>query len=138
MTTKSFILASLTGTIILFLLGYLLYGIVFHQDFDNEIITANPNFLNPPRFQFLFIGNFVGGIFLTYLHLKFKSISNSSFAFVVGFLVFGLMGLYNNLISYGRTDILTFQGIFLDAIILAVMGGAASFFIYYTLKWFQK
>ena len=138
MSIKSILLSSLAGGIVCFLLGFLFYGIIFHQDFDNEIITAQPVLINPPRFLFLFLGNLVGGFFLTYVLRNFTSIDSASKAFVVGFSIFGLMGLYSNLITYARTDIITPQGILIDASILAVMGGASSFLIFYVLKWFKN
>ncbi len=138
MNIKPLFLASLSGCIVLFLLGYLFYGIIFHQDFDNEIITARNVFIVPPKFHFLILGNLVGSMFLTYLHFRIQSIHDASSSFVLGFLVFCMMGLYTNLISYGRTDILTFHGIFLDSIILAIMGGVASIFIFFILKWMKN
>ena len=66
MTSKSFILSAIAGTITYFLLGWLFYGILFTVIYPSKGENA---------ISFIFIGCFVYAFLYTYIYKQWASIS---------------------------------------------------------------
>ena len=112
MKIKNFLIAGIVGGIIDFLLGWLLYGILFRDQFPGEM----------PNMLFIFLGCMTFGFFVAYIFTKWASITN----FTTGMRAGAVIGLFTALMSnfFMRSNSLNvdYSNMLLDIAITLVMG----------------
>ncbi|MFV8326396.1 hypothetical protein [Flavobacterium sp. ZS1P14] len=81
MNVKSFLISGIVGGIIYFLLGWLLYGILFKDAFPSN---GNENYV------MIFLGCLTFGLFTAYIFTKWAGISN----WLTGFGAGAIIGLF--------------------------------------------
>jgi len=112
MKIKNFLIAGIVGGIIDFLLGWLLYGILFRDQFPGEM----------PNMLFIFLGCMTFGFFVAYIFTKWASITN----FTTGMRAGAVIGLFTALMSnfFMRSNSLNvdYANMLLDIAITLVMG----------------
>ncbi|MBK9629915.1 MAG: hypothetical protein IPO62_02405 [Saprospiraceae bacterium] len=123
MSTKTMI-AGLIGGVTSYLLGFLLYGILF-RDMTNEL-AGMPGIMRADADMIwwaLILGNLSMGMFTAYIYATWTSIST----FMTGLRAGAVIGLFMSvgwdMISYATTKIFTLNGAFLDIALVIVMGG---------------
>ena len=121
MTSKSFILSAIAGTIIYFLLGWLFYGVLFTDIYPNKSENA---------VTFIFLGCFVYAFLFTYIYKQWASISTLKGGTIAGLILGFLNSLSMNFFMYSSK---TFNlehfitDLFLGTITAAIMGGVIGY-----------
>ena len=114
MNLKNFLISGIVGGIINFLLGWMLYGIIFKDVFPSN---GNENLL------FIFLGCLTFGLFTAYIFTKWAGITNWITGFGAGAIIGLFMALYMDLFanSMKPTPDINFQIMALDIVITIVM-----------------
>lgn len=126
MLSKNFLIGALVGGIVFFFLGFLFYGVLFTTIYPP---SEEDNML------FVFLGCMTFGVLLSYLFVKLGIAdckSGASFGAVLGL----LLGLYSNFFMYSSKAV-NYQNMFIDVLIMVVMGaitGLITGFVFKKLK----
>ncbi len=114
MRLKNFIFCGLAGGIADFLLGWLLYGIVFRDHFPDEM----------PNMAFVFLGCMTFGFFASYLFVYLTNLVTFSSGLKAGAVIGLLIGLMSNFFSRAGSAEVDYQNFALDVAIGIIMGAA--------------
>ncbi len=114
MNAKNFLISGIVGGIVNFLLGWLLYGIIFESQFP---VTGEMNM------TMIALGSLVGGLFVAYIFAKWAHISNWKTGLQAGAVIGLFLALYydfyyNAMKSNADID---WQNMGLDIVITIVM-----------------
>ncbi|MET0759557.1 MAG: hypothetical protein ABWZ56_04000 [Flavobacterium sp.] len=112
MKIKNFLLAGIAGGIADFLLGWLLYGIVFKDYFPSEM----------PNMLFIFLGCMTFGFFISYIFIQWASISNYLTGLKAGAMIGIFIGLMTNFFMRASSMDVDYQNFGIDLVIGIVMG----------------
>jgi len=118
MTSKSFILSAIAGTVTYFLLGWLFYGILFPDFYPKEG--------GEDSLAFIFMGCFFYAFLFTYIYKQWASISTLKRGVVSGLLLGFLYSTSMNFFMYSSKAFdleLFLTGLFIDTITAGIMGG---------------
>lgn len=113
MNFTKFLLGTLVGGIVYFLLGWLVYGILF-----TEIYPPSEN----ERILFVFLGCLSFGALLSYVFNKWAGISNWITGARAGAVLGFLIALYMNLFMYSGMAEVNYQNLILDIVLSSVTG----------------
>jgi hypothetical protein len=123
MSITKFLVGGIVGGIILFLLGYLFYGVLFASYLESVSTTQAPAVMRPMEFMYfpgLIVGNLLSGFLLAFVLLKAKSatlVSGLITGAVLGFLVSASI----DFTIYGTTYMFKLKGIMADVAISTAM-----------------
>ena len=121
MTSKSFILSAIAGTITYFLLGWLFYCILFTEIYPSKGENA---------ISFIFIGCFVYAFLYTYIYKQWASISTLKGGAIAGLILGFLNSLSMNFFMYS-SKAFNLEHFFTDLVIgsitAAIMGGVIGY-----------
>lgn len=120
---KNFAVATIAGTIIMFVLGYALYGIALMGFFESNVGSAVGVAKEVPDFPWLILGNVVTAAFLGIL-LGWKGANDVGSGAKVGATVGFLVSLGYGLVMYSTTNISNLTATLVDPFVSAVMFGA--------------
>lgn len=112
MNVKSFILSSLIGGVVYFLLGWLFYGFLFTEIYPS---SDSQNLL------FVFLGCLFFAILLAYIFLQWASISTAASGAKAGAFLSLLIGLSNNFFMYSNKA-MNLTSFLTDVAIMMVIG----------------
>ena len=121
MTSKSFILSAIAGTITYYLLGWLFYGNLFPDIYPNQGENA---------LAFIFIGCFVYAFLFTYIFKQWASISTLKGGAIAGLIIGFLNSLSMNFFMYSSKAFNLEQFItdlFIGSVTAAIMGGVIGY-----------
>ena len=126
MNSQKFILAVLAGTVVYFLLGWVVYGILLR---DMMASASASGFMRADAdmvWWALVAGNLAFGFLLTYLVYR-TGVSTASGGATLGFIVAGLMALGGDLVMYATSTMLTRPAVILvDVLATALMAALAT------------
>jgi hypothetical protein len=114
MKTKNFLIAGIVGGIVDFLLGWLVYGIVFKDSFPQPEETE----LTMPM---IFLGCITFGLFVAYIYTKWAQITTAVTGAKAGAIIGLFVGLFYNFFNMAMNSEATFQLFALDVGISIVM-----------------
>jgi len=123
MSTKALI-AGLIGGVTSYLLGWLLYGILF-MDMTNEL-AGMPGIMKQEADMVmwaLILGNISMGLFTSYIFATWTSISTFMSGLRAGAIIALLMSIGWDFVSYATTNVFTLNGALLDVALTVVIGG---------------
>jgi hypothetical protein len=124
MNIKQFSIGTLVGGVILFLLGYLVYGVLLASFYEANVGSASGvSKGDDMSLPLIFIGNLALGALLSYVYLQWANISTFASGFRAAFILGLLMTMSWNLINFGSTNIMNLTGALVDIIVYAVMIG---------------
>lgn len=128
MNTKNFLIGGIVGGIAFFLLGYLIYGVIFANYLQNHPGTATGAYKEMKDFEWwaLILGNLLSGFLLAYIFVK-ANIATVVNGLVTGAIIGFLMGASHDLIIFGTGNLFSKHGILVDAVgftILSALSGA--------------
>lgn len=114
MFSKSNLLATLSGTITMFFLGYLIWGVATQDFFEAHTLTSSMK--DPVNFPFIILGNLFGAFALSSLYGKWARGHHSAkegmeFGAWVGIFV----GLGMGLLWYGTSEMMDLTGHLVEA-----------------------
>ena len=122
MTTQRIALGTIVGGLVLFFLGYLVYGIIFADFFAANAGSASGVTREPFNFVALASGQFAWGAALT-LILSWTAVSSVGEGVKVGAVVGLLFFLGIDLTLYATTNIQNLMASLVDATLAAVLFG---------------
>lgn len=123
MTAKSRILATIVGFVVLFMLGWLFYGLLLMDFYEANTGSAT----NVARAEedmvwwALILGNFLQAYFLVYVFSKWPNITTFGAGAKAGFVLGLILGLAFNLTMYATTNMMNMTAMLVDPFVSAVM-----------------
>lgn len=134
-----FILASLVGAIVAFMLGWVFYGMLLVDFFNENMGSATGVMRAEDEMDFaqLILGNVFWGVLFAYLlgRMEVKSFGGG---LTTGAVIGLLIALSYNLISVGTTHIMNLTGALADVGVSVVMSGIMGGFVGLILGWGRK
>jgi len=127
MNSKTLV-AALLGGLTAFLAGWLLYGVLLKGTMEGMMGTAtgvmktDEEIMSMNSILTILLGNLVFGYLLTHIFSKWANVTSAAAGASAGALLMGLYALGYDLIMYGTSNMMQLQGVFVDAIIAAVLG----------------
>lgn len=125
MNVKQFSIGTLVGGVALFLLGFLVYAVLFSAFFEANagsatgVARADDSMVMP----LLFLGNLASAALITYIYLQWAQISTFMTGLKGGLIIGLLMNLGHNLIMYSTTNIMNITGALVDVILYTIVIG---------------
>lgn len=122
MFTKQNLLATLTGFLVMFFLGYLIWGIATADFFDGH--TLNDFSKDPPDMLFVAISNLVAAFVVSTLYGKW---SGGNYGAKDGFVFGAWIGLFTGaglgLLWYATANLMDLQGYLAEAVLEIIFYG---------------
>lgn len=116
---KNFLTATIAGGVTLFVLGFLIYGVLLADFFANDAVSAEP------IWWAVTLGQLLSAAFLAVI-LGWKGVATGKEGFHAGAVVGALMGLAFGLMMYGTMDnVHTMATLIGDTVVSLVMYGTA-------------
>ena len=120
MNIKKLFIGGITGGVLFFLLGWVIYGMLL-MDFMNSYTGVAGNISKPePDFLYLIIGNLAMGFLIAYIFIK-ANITSLGTGFVTGGVIGLLMAVGYDCMMYATTTVISKTGMTADVISFAVM-----------------
>lgn len=122
------IIAGILGGICSFLMGWLLYGVLFKdimagmEGSATGVMRADDEMV----FWALILGNLIMGILIAYIFSQWASINTLMGGLIGGATFGGLFATGYNFIFYGTTNVITLSGLFMDIVINIILWGVSS------------
>ena len=124
MDTKKFLIGTVVGGLTLFLMGYLLYVVLFTSFFESHSLGTN-YMKDPPDMLFIILGNLANGALFTYIFMKWAGIKTAATGLQAGATIGLLTGLAWDFLMYGTANLMDITGTIVDVIIVTVMSAVA-------------
>lgn len=121
---KNFAMATLGGTVVLFVLGWVLYGMLLMGFFESNAGTATGVMKEAPDFLWLILGQIVTAAFLAIV-LGWKGATDVASGAKAGAIVGFLLSLGYGLTMYATSNISNLTATLVDPFISLVLFGAA-------------
>lgn len=127
MTAKSRIMATLAGFVVLFMLGWLLYGMLLMDFFTTNAGSATGVQKSEDEMVWwaLIVGNVLQAYLLVYIFGKWANITTFAEGLKGGAMIGLILGYAYDLIMYGTANIMNLTAALVDPLIAAVMMGLA-------------
>jgi len=138
MDTKKFALGTLAGGVAFFLLGWLLYGMLFMKFFEANAGTATGVNKVEMDWLFLILGNLCSGAFFTFIFMRWAGVNTLMGGLKAGATIGLLFSASVDLMMYGTTNISNLTATIADIAIWTVMGALAGAVIGWTLSMGSK
>jgi len=123
MNSKTFLIG-IAGGIIVFLMGFLIYGILL-MDYFGASMSSYPGLLKEPmEIWAIGTGNIIWGILLAYFLNTLKVESGIQGA-IQGASLFFLFGLGANFVFFGQYNLMPLSLAFVDSLCMALLGGVS-------------
>ena len=135
MTTKNRLLATLVGFIVLFLLGWLIYGMLLMDFYGNNSGSASGVMRADDEMIWwaLILGNLFQAYLLVYIFGNWANITTFSDGLKAGAIIGLIMGLAFNFTMYGTSNIMNMTSALVDpfvsAVMMAITGGVVGFML---------
>ncbi|MCP3929182.1 MAG: DUF1761 domain-containing protein [Bacteroidetes bacterium] len=123
MKTKDLLLATLAGTVVYFLLGWLIYGLLFMKFFEANAGSASGVNKEPMLWWAMILGSIAFAFLLALIFNRWAGISTFMGGLKAGAIITLLMGLTFNFMQYSMSNLMNFNGTIVDIIIYAIIGG---------------
>ncbi len=120
MDSSRFALATLVGSISLFVLGYLIWGFMFVEFFANNEGSASGVLKDPPAFLWLALGQVSFAVFLTLVVGSWAGARTAVAGLKAGAAVGILIGLGIDLTLYATTNVSNLTAALVDPILVTV------------------
>jgi len=131
MDSKKFLIGTLVGGIVLFVLGYLIYGMALTSFFQQHSVApaGSMKTMNEIVWWALILGNLASGALLTYIYLKMGNINSFGSGATTGAAIGFFMGLAMDLIRFATENTVDLTATFTDVLVGIVMTAIAGGFI---------
>ena len=125
MFTKQNLIATIVAAIVMFFLGYLIWGIATVSFFEGH--TLNDVMKNPPDMLFIFISNLISAFALGTIYSKWSSNHSFGDGFNFGIWIGIFAGIGYALLWYATGELMDLTGHLVDGIVtliyFAIVGG---------------
>ena len=120
MNTKTLIIG-IAGGIVVFLTGFLIYGILMMEYFASNM-NSYPGFTKDPiEIWAIALGNIIWGVLLAYV-FNLGGLKTAGSGALNGAMLFFLFSLGTNIVSYGQNNLYSLPLSFVDALCMAILG----------------
>ncbi len=135
MDSKKRIMATLAGFVILFLLGWLLYGMLLMDFYQANSGTVSGVMREESEMIWwaLIVGNLLQAYLLVYIFGKWANITSFGGGLQAGAILGLILGFAINLTMYGTTNMMNLTAALVDPFVGAVMMGITGGVIGYVL-----
>ncbi|NND32024.1 MAG: hypothetical protein HKN76_05485 [Saprospiraceae bacterium] len=124
MNTQKFLIGSVVGGVVLFLMGFLFYVALLGSFFETH--SSGGNYMkDPPNFLFIILGNLATGALLSYIFTKWAGIKTAATGLQAGAVIGLLAGLGWDLLMFGTADLMDITGTIVDVIVYTIMMAVA-------------
>ena len=123
MTAKNRVLATLVGFVVLFLLGYLFYGMLLMDFYETNSGTATGVMRDEADLIWwaLILGNLLQAYFLVYIFGNWANITTFGGGAKAGFILGLIMGFAMNLTMYATSNMMNLTAALVDPFVAAIM-----------------
>jgi len=125
MDAKKFAIGTLVGGIAFFLLGWLMYGMLFMNYFQANVGSATGVNKEAMDMWALFLGNLAMAALFTLIFLRWAGVSTFVGGLKAGAVIGLLIALGYDLTMFGTTNIMTLGGVMMDVVVYTVMSAIA-------------
>jgi hypothetical protein len=135
------IVAAIAGAIVMFLLGWLFFGILLMEFFKNQMINYPGLIIDPPRFVCIFLWNLVWCWLIAFIFDYWATIRTFVGGLKGGAIIMFAIVLGVNLSNYAFMNIYKgspFVPMIVDVLVAAVMGAVAGGVIGFVLGKMNK
>ncbi|PKQ46375.1 hypothetical protein [Confluentibacter flavum] len=115
MKTKNFLVSGIAGGFTAFIVGWLLYGILFKDSFPQPAEDSNSMIL-------IALGSLTFGLLIAYIFVKWAQISSVATGSKAGAIIALFLSLYYNFFNMAMSEEVTYQMFALDLALSIVMG----------------
>ncbi|GMN09894.1 hypothetical protein MTsPCn9_19370 [Croceitalea sp. MTPC9] len=137
MFSKSNLLAILAATVVMFLLGYLLWGVLTEDFFKSHTITDVSK--DPMNFPLIFVSTLIGAFILSSVYNKWARGHHSvKSGLEFGIAVGAFTGISMGLMWYATSNMMDFTGFIAEAVIEMVYYGITGIVIALIYRATQK
>jgi len=120
------IVATIAGGAALFLLGFLIYGLLLEGWMKSQMVEYKGIMNETPNFATLIIANIVWALLVALIFDRWASISTFAGGLVGGAMISFLMILYYDLMNVSFMNLFTgFTAVFVDVIAFTIIGALA-------------
>jgi len=125
MTAKNRILATLVGFVVLFLLGWLFYGLLLMDFYANNVGSASGVMREEAEMVWwaLILGNLFQAYLLVYIFGNWANVTSFQEGMKAGAIIGLIIGLAFNLSMFGTSNIMNLTAALVDPVVSAVMMG---------------
>ena len=127
MNIKKLLMGGITGGVLFFLLGWVIYGMLLMNFMNTHPGTAGNIGKNPPDFLYLIIGNLSMGFLMAYIFIK-AGINSLGSGFITGGVIGLLMAVGYDCTMYATTTVISKTAMAADvaaATVMSALVGAA-------------
>ncbi|MDQ3142898.1 MAG: hypothetical protein M3Q56_11705 [Bacteroidota bacterium] len=120
MNSNKILIGGLIGGVVFFLLGWLIYGIIFKEAMASPI----PGFMKPESefiWPAMILSNLIWGYLFAYIFGKWGSISTAMGGAIAGATIGGMISLSYNLGFYAMSNMFTLNTMLMDVVIATIM-----------------
>ncbi|MDH3710602.1 MAG: hypothetical protein OER04_11970 [Cyclobacteriaceae bacterium] len=125
MDTKKFVMGTVVGGIVYFLLGFVFYGVLFEGFFTANAGSATGVMNTEMAWWPLILGNLALAALITYIFLNWAGITTFAGGLKGGALIGFLMAVSFDMIMLDTTNIMTLNAALVDILIATIMGAIA-------------
>ena len=121
--TKKILLSGLAGGVVFFLLGWVFYGMLFGQFFENNAGSATGVYKSDEEMNLLllFIGNLASGYLLALIFGCWGTVKSALDGTSKGFIIGILIGIGFDFVMYATSNLMNLTAVIVDIIIYGVM-----------------
>ncbi len=112
MNAKNFLLAGIAGGITDFLLGWILYGMLFHKYFGGV----------EPNLTLIFLGCLMFGFLISYIFVRWANLVTLVSGMMAGAVIGLILGLMNNFFMWSDKPVVDWEKFMVDVFIGLIMG----------------
>lgn len=118
------LLIGLAGGIVVFLTGFLIYGILLMEYFTNNIPNYPGLIKDPMEIWAIGAGNILWGITMSYI-IEIADIKSGIKGAITGATIFFLFSLGMNIVSFSQYNLYNLPVSFIDALCMAALGASS-------------
>jgi hypothetical protein len=120
MDIKKLLMGGITGGVVFFLLGWVIYGILLMSFMASHTGAAGNVARAEPDFMYLIIGNLAMGFLLAYIFLK-ANVNSLAGGFITAAIIGLLMAVGYDCMAYATSTVISKTGMAADVVAATVM-----------------
>lgn len=125
MNTSKFLVGTLVGGVVFFLLGFIVYALLLESFFAAHAGSATGVTKTEMQFWPLILGNLAHAALLSYIFLKWANIKTFGAGFSAGLTIGFLIALGFDMIMYDTSNIMDLTGTVTDVIVYSLLSAIA-------------
>ena len=130
---KKIIIAALLGSVVSFLLGWLVYGILLMDFYSSHMNYYHGLMKDPPNLAAIFAGGLAMSFLIAYIYRKWSGTTSFATGFMNGLIIGFLVSLSFNLYMYASMDLYARRvivvGVITGTLFNAVLGGVIGWYL---------